>query len=316
MALLIDNRTLGAKIETTKGTFEAVDFDLSPRDIAYTEEVEEYVRKLALGDHGYSESIMGRRSVTLTFSHEIQGSGAAGTAPKLGKLLRACGYKETVAATTSVTYNPSTEEDCTTISFDIRDLACGASKQVQTKIAGAMGSVTFVLDNIGAPIRADFEFKGKLVEAPQEINTPVYPTGFDTTKPPAVLGTTVSLGGVNQRVDKWEVSSGEDVQTLVDPGDASGWFHSYINAREMTATMDPESVLPGVDNIVDKWLTETIGIWTSTAGSTAGNIVTFTAPEAQITAAPVGDRNGAVTRDVTMRFLRDSGNDELSIILT
>jgi hypothetical protein len=40
----------------------------------------------------------------LTFDVEIKGSGAAGTAPELGVLLKACGFAETIDAGVSVTY--------------------------------------------------------------------------------------------------------------------------------------------------------------------------------------------------------------------
>ncbi|MCK7495178.1 MAG: hypothetical protein MZW92_31855 [Comamonadaceae bacterium] len=43
----------------------------------------------------------------LTFDVEIKGSGAAGTAPELGVLLKGCGFGETVVAVTSVTYAPA-----------------------------------------------------------------------------------------------------------------------------------------------------------------------------------------------------------------
>ena len=37
---------------------------------------------------------------------ELAGSGTAGTAPRYGALLQACGLSETIVASTSVTYAP------------------------------------------------------------------------------------------------------------------------------------------------------------------------------------------------------------------
>lgn len=44
---------------------------------------------------------IGRKIVTATFTHEVKGSGTIGTVAKLGVLLRACGFAETVIAATA-----------------------------------------------------------------------------------------------------------------------------------------------------------------------------------------------------------------------
>ena len=51
-------------------------------------------------------------------------------------------------------------------------------------------------------------------------------------------------------------------------------------------------------------------------GATAGNIVTITLPKTQYTDAPYGDRNGILTFDVGLQFNQNSGDDEISIVMT
>ena len=59
---------------------------------------------------------------TITFSTELVGSGAAGTAPAWGPLARGCGLAEVIAAATSVTYSPITDNmESVTFHFWIGD---------------------------------------------------------------------------------------------------------------------------------------------------------------------------------------------------
>jgi len=64
-------------------------------------------RELLLQRFGHTEKIVGQQVGMATFDVEIAGSGTAGTAPRWGRLLRACGFGEAIVATTSVTYAPA-----------------------------------------------------------------------------------------------------------------------------------------------------------------------------------------------------------------
>ena len=52
---------------------------------------------------GASEQLLANTRVECTFSVELAGSGAAGTAPRYGDAIKACGFSETIASGTSVT---------------------------------------------------------------------------------------------------------------------------------------------------------------------------------------------------------------------
>jgi hypothetical protein len=310
---IMDNRVVGIIAEVTAGTFLTPSFDFRARDIKFSEEVEEYVRKNAVGDHGFDASVMGRQAATCSFAIDLAGSGTAGTAPAWRAALLGAGWIET-DGTTDVKYTLSKVADCKTCSIEVRDLFCSDNKQQTIKIAGAKASSKIVLDNVGAPLRLELEFKGKLVSVTDE--TPVFPTLATDVIPPAVIGAAVSVGGIAQNLDKVEINVGEDIQTRTSPSDATGWIHSYIAARETKATIDPEIQLVATDDVIGKLKAGTLGAFSLAAGSTAGNIVTITAPKAQYVAAPSGERNGAVTRDVELRFLRNAGDDDLVITLT
>ena len=103
------NRLLLSAIETTYGTSPAMtgadaillkELDVSPL------EVELQDRELITGYFGNTEKYLGSRMSMAKFSVELQGSGTAGTPPKYGEILRACGFSETIVPATSVEYLP------------------------------------------------------------------------------------------------------------------------------------------------------------------------------------------------------------------
>ena len=105
MALLTRKRLLLAEIESTYGT------DPSPgaadavlvRDLNITPVQSDVVsRDLVRPYLGASEQLLANTRVECTFSVELAGSGTAGTAPRFGSVLKACGLAET-AVTPAVT---------------------------------------------------------------------------------------------------------------------------------------------------------------------------------------------------------------------
>ena len=63
-------------------------------------------RELIRGYMGNFEVLLANQRVEVTFDVEMAASGTAGTAPKWGPIMKACGNSETVVANTRVTYAP------------------------------------------------------------------------------------------------------------------------------------------------------------------------------------------------------------------
>ena len=105
MALLTRKRLLLAEIESTYGTDPtpgAADAVLV-RDLNITPVQSDVVsRDLVRPYLGASEQLLANTRVECTFSVELAGSGTAGTAPRFGSVLKACGLAET-AVTPAVT---------------------------------------------------------------------------------------------------------------------------------------------------------------------------------------------------------------------
>lgn len=130
MALRHQNSVLLAKIESTTGT------DPTPAaasDAVYIEnlQVDPQVGVIETNEHTGSLDgegpIVGGIKGRITFDVYLKGSGAAGTAPEFGKLLRACGWAETVTAATV----PSGGAE-----------ACGAGGSTTTAQLGSSASTT------------------------------------------------------------------------------------------------------------------------------------------------------------------------------
>src|SRR5690242_11678592 len=100
-ALRTRNTVILAKIETVEGTdaapaaatdailVENVRLDFKPNVVETNENT------ASLDDFG---SIVGGMTAALTFDVYVKGSSAAGTAPEWGRLLKACGWAETITA--------------------------------------------------------------------------------------------------------------------------------------------------------------------------------------------------------------------------
>ena len=101
---------------------------------------------------GASQQLLANTKVECTFSVELAGSGTAGTAPRYGSALKACGFSETVASGTSVTYEPiSASFSSITIHYNVDG--------VRHIVTGCRGS--FVISAaVGEIPSIDFSFTG------------------------------------------------------------------------------------------------------------------------------------------------------------
>ena len=148
MPLKSRKRLLRAKIESSYGTdptpagTDAVlvrSLEITPLNADLVE------RELILPYMGNFEQLLGNQHVEITFEVELAGSGSAGTAPAWGPIIRACGFSETISASTSVTYAPvsSSFESCT-IYFD--------NDGVNHKIKGCRGTFSMTCELNAIPV--------------------------------------------------------------------------------------------------------------------------------------------------------------------
>ena len=311
MALLTRKRLILAKAEATYGTdptptgsSNAIlvrNLNIVPlqSDIVQRELIRPYL--------GNYEQLLAQTRVQVTFEVELAGSGAAGTAPAYGPVLKACGLSETVVATTSVTYAPvSTSFSSVTIYFyqdGIRHIVTGARGTFTLNgQVGAIPTIAFTMTGIyNAPTDT-------ALASPTYANqaTPLIFKNGNTTSFSAF-----SYSGALQSID---LNIGNDIvyRELI-----GGTKEVLITDRKPAGTMSIEAVLLATKNYFTVSTGSTTGSVSFQHGTTAGNIATLTMAQTDLADASYAELNGIAMMNLPyVATPTAAGNDELSLAYT
>jgi hypothetical protein len=311
MALLTRKRLILAKAEVTYGTdptptgsANAIlvrNLDIVPlqSDIVQRELIRPYL--------GNYEQLLAQTRVQVTFEVELAGSGAAGTAPAYGPVLKACGLSETVVATTSVTYAPvSTSFSSVTIYFyedGIRHIVTGARGTFTLNgQVGAIPTIAFTMTGIyNAPTDTALATPTYANQA-----TPLIFKNGNTTSFSAF-----SYSGALQSID---LNLGNEIvyRELI-----GGTKEVLITDRKPAGTMSIEAVLLATKNYFTVSTGSTTGSISFQHGTTAGNIATLTMAQSDLADASYADLNGIAMLNLPyVATPTAAGNDELSLAYT
>ena len=315
MGRILSNRQIvAAKIETTEGTAETLagaDANVQILEPAkWDPNIAMFERKLMDVSYSNFKMIPGTRLATISFLVENKGSGAAGTAPALGKLFKACGLGETVVGATSATYAPvSALASIPTLTVAIYQ--DGVRKQLR----GARGNVKYSASN-GEPGKFEFMFVG-VYDAVSD-QTLLTPSGVETTVPVALLSALFSIASFAAFISQISFDLGNQLEPRPDINQASGFVSTLLTGRSVQGSFDPELELVATHDWYGRWLAGTTGALTWKHPGAAGNICTFTAPVCQYIKIADGDRNGIALSPVDFLLARSSagGDDEISIAYT
>lgn len=312
MAMLKVARTqLAAKIETTEGTMETLAGAdaLLASNLTYRIDTAMTARPNVTGALSTFPRVPGVRSATLEFDAELKGSGTAGTAPAIGRLLRACGFGETVVALTSVTYAPA--------STAVPSITLGAFFDGGTifRSWGARGNVRFILAAGAAPM-ARFTFRGADFS---HVDGVLLTTGvaYESTIPAPFLSAALTVQTYAALVASCEIDMGNALAARMDVNAGSGQRSFVIADRTPTMSIDPELVTVATADFFGLLRAGTMGALNiGPLGATAGNRVTITAPRVQYIGITPGDREGLRTLGMDCALNRNAGDDEISIAFT
>ena len=310
MALLTRKRLILAKIESTYGTdstptgAEAIlvrNLEITPlqADVVTRDLIRPYL--------GNFEQILANQRVEITFEVELAGSGAAGTAPAWGPVMKSCAMAETVVATTSVTYAPvSGSFSSCSIYFN--------NDGVRHKITGCRGSFS-VSGEVGQIPVISFTMMG-IYNAPDDsaLPTPTYSnqatpvifkqgntTGFQVFSYSGCLQS-FSMDLANEMVYRELVGCTKEV--LITNRAPNG---TVVIEAPTIAAKDFFTIANGTAT----------GNLTFQHGQTAGNIVTFSSPQTDIGSPTYSDQDGIQMLNLPyVATPTTAGNDELSIALT
>jgi hypothetical protein len=315
MGRILSNRQVTAtKVEVTEGTAEtlaAADANVQILEPAKWEpNVAMFERKLLDISYSNFKQIPGTRLAQISFKVENKGSGTAGTAPAIGKLLRACGFLETIVAVTSATYTPvSALASVPTVTVAIYQ--DGIRKQLK----GARGNVKYDAVD-GQPSMFEFTFIG-IYDAVSD-QTLLTPSGVETTVPIATLTAQFSVQSFSAFVSKISFDMGNTLTPRSDINTAAGYISTLLTARSPKGTFDPELELVATHDWYGRMLAGTTGVLTWRHTGTAGNICIFNIPVCQYVKVNDGDRDGISIAPIEFLMVRSAaaGNDELSIAYT
>ena len=257
---------------------------------------------------GASEQLLANTRVECTFSVEFAGSGTAGTAPRYGKALQACGLSETVDAGTSVTYAPvSSSFSSVTIYYNIDG--------VRHRVTGCRG--TFVLNaNVGEIPTIDFTFTG-IYNAPEDSALPSIT--YADQVPPLIFK--------NGNTDSFELLSFSgclqsvtfDVGNNLVYRDLIGCTKEVlITDRGSTGTVVIEMIpIADKDYFAAALTDQSLGNLTFQHGTTAGNIIDFSSTKVDIGDLSYSDQDGIAMLNLPYTAVPSTaGNDEFSLVYT
>jgi hypothetical protein len=311
MALLTRKRLILLESESTYGTDPTptgVDAVLV-RDLNITPQQSDLVsRDLVRPYLGASEQLLANTRVECTFSVELAGSGAVGTAPGYSKALLACGLAETVVAATSVTYAPvSTSFGSCTIYYNIDG--------VLHKVTGSRG--TFVLNaTVGQIPTLDFTFTG-IYNPPIDEALPA--VTYANQGAPGLFKsdntTGFSLLGYSGCLQTLSFDIGNNIIYRELVGCPK---QVLITDRSSSGSVTIEAVLMATKDYFTAALTDgSYGSLLFQHGQAAGNIVDFVSTRADIGDVSYSDLDGI--HMITMPYTAipsTAGNDEFSLVYT
>lgn len=309
MAKSMKKMLLLAKVETTSGT------DSTPTAGANAMLVRAFTPEPIVGDQVARDLIRpykgnsGKQFVgeyrRFRFEVELAGAGAAGTEPKWGVCLEACGFAKTITAGTDVTYDPVSGGEPTLTMYGYLD-------GIRWIMTGAKGTVTFTLNAKGIPVMA-YEFIGDYVAGTDT----AFPTGVDYSGFQAPLAVshrntpTFSFHGLAACTSAYSINWAAVLN-----------YRNLINCKgaqspDRTPTGSVTMELPSI--AVKDWdqiiLEGTTGAASLVHGLTAGNIVEIQAPQIQCGPYTLQDDQGIAMINMPFDVNPDVGNDELSIIV-
>jgi len=312
MALLLRKRLILIETESSYGT------DPTPtgadavlvRDLSITPQSSDVVSRDLIRPYlGASQQLLANTKVECTFSVELAGSGAAGTAPQYGKAIQACGLSETIAANTSVKYEPeSSGFNSITIHYNIDG--------VRHKVTGCRGNLTLNA-TVGEIPSLDFAFTG-IYNAPDDtaLPTPTYANQDD----PLIFknGNTSSFQLLSYAGALQSISM--DLGTsLVYRELVGGTKEVLITDRAVSGSVSIEAVLMATKDFFAAAVDDdaALGNLQFTHGSVAGNIVQFTSAKVDIGDVSYGDQDGIAMLEIPYTCVPDSAaNAEFDLIYT
>lgn len=299
-------RVLLFKLESTYGTDPtpaAASDALLVADDFTVEQVDKFVDRANVQHFlGHAEQIPVGTEMMLTCSVEMVGSGALGTAPAWGKLLKCCAFAETVNVGTSVVYTPAG-----TASSGYAYYLMDGKRH---KLAGLRGDVEAKMTPGGVPY---FKFIFTGLYGGEADSALVTPTLTAWKAPIAVNNANTSafsIHGYSGKLYDFNWKMGNQVVHR----DLPGGEDVIITDRGATGDIEIEQPTLTAKNFWTVSRAGTQAALSITHGVTDGYKVKIDQPNVQLMNPRDTDRDGQAGVKMEMRIMPGaSGNDEVTI---
>jgi hypothetical protein len=315
MSLLVKRTLMLIKTEASEASAAspAATDALLAEEITWSPVVEKLNRNASKSSIGQLAELTGMRHLEVEFKTPIQGGGTAGTAyAALSALFQACALAETLSAGVSATYAPTSAKAS---GFESPGKSCTIeiyNDGMKYTLVGCRGSLSGS-GTAGKHGYHTFKMKG-LYAAAADAALPTFTP--PTTEPPSLLSAAATLQGYAAIFSKWEFDLQNDVQIRPSVNAATGIAGFAIVGRNVVGSADPEAVLVATHDFWGKLISGVRASSVIAFGATAGNITTITTPKTMYRELKPGERNGIRTFEIGLQFAENSGDDEISIVLT
>ncbi|MEW5687421.1 MAG: hypothetical protein AB1942_21095 [Pseudomonadota bacterium] len=269
----MDRQLLLAKQEVTYGvdpTTAAID-TIWAENVTYEPTGQRVTPKVAkpgsgaMADHTYGEHAV------VSFEIPLAGSGVAGTAPKWGKILKACGWGETIVALTSVAYAPLADMTAApSLTLRWRD----GNRRVHL-VTGWRGKVDL---SLSAGQRPMLKFTGKgLHSLPTTAGAALAHAdanfgGWLDSKPVSNGTTTFSFAGVSDLgIREFSLTQTDNPNFIDVPGQE---LVRLLGERVFTGSTKITTPLISTLSMEAKWVEGAVEAFSVVHGTVAGNICT------------------------------------------
>ena len=310
MPKLVRKKTILLKAESSYGTDPTPTGSANAvlvRDLTVEPIVSDEVsRDLIRGFLGNQEVLLANQRVNVNFDVEMSGSGTAGTEPKWGPAMLACGTAVTTTSSAN-TYAPvSSSFGSCTIYYN--------TDGVNHKITGARGTFSINCE-VGQIPTISFSMTG-IYNAPTDTALPS--TTYSNQASPLVFknGSTSAFAifGFSGVLQSWsfEMNNNVGYRELV-----GGTKEVIITDRSPGGTAVVEAPALSAHNFFTDATGTATGSNTFLHGTTAGNKITISCPQSDLSAPTYSDSDGIVMLNLPyMATPTSAGNNEFSLAIT
>ena len=310
MALLTRKRVILIEAESSYGTDPgmATSTVVLVTDLSITPQSSDVVNRDVVRPFlGASEQLLANTRVECTFSVELAGSGSAGTAPRYGDALKACGFAEAIVSSTSVTYTPvSASFTSISIHYNIDG--------VRHVVTGCRGTFT-VNAEVGAIPTIDFTFTG-IYNAPTDTALPTIAYGNQATPLIFKNGNTTGFQLLSYAGALQSLTMDAGVSTVYREL-VGGTKEVIITDRASNGSVTIEAPTIAQKDYFTAALTDSsLGNLQFLHGTTAGNKVQLISSKVDIGDINYGEMDGVAMLEIPYTLVPSASGDELSLIYT